>query len=403
MLISITNTPRPYDWGSPTAIPSFLGTPATGEPQAELWLGAHPANPSLINAAQPAYPDLAAWIAAEPQRALGAEGQSQSLPFLLKILAAESPLSLQAHPAAAQAAAGFDAEERAGIPWNAPHRNYKDRFAKPEIIVALQDGFQALSGFRPLEEVQGILSTLRMAATEKGMESLSPLELFETLLATSNPLETTLGVVLGGQYTQAIEELTSMVVRLAGSRVARSSRFAPSFATVRGVARAYPGDPGIVLTLLLNKVTLARGEALFLDAGNIHAYLSGVGIELMGPSDNVMRGGLTSKHVDVDELVRVLDFTPMRPPYLAAEPTGENITSYRPAGTGFALHRMQDEAQLPLAGPAVAIVESGELRLSGALGSSRPQRGEALYLTPDEHYVRTEGHGEVWVATTSDH
>lgn len=399
--MSITNTPRPYAWGSRTAIPGFLGAPASGEPQAELWLGAHPANPSKINAAQPDFPDLAAWISAEPQRALGTGGQGQSLPFLLKILAAETPLSLQAHPTAAQAALGFAAEERAGIPLDAPHRNYKDSFAKPEIIVALKDGFQALSGFRPLDEVQGILSTLRMAAAELGMESLSPLELFETLLSTRNPMETALGVVLGGQYPQAIDELTSLVVRLAGSMVARSGRFASSFATLRDVAGAYPGDPGIVLTLLLNKVTLARGEALFLDAGNIHAYLSGLGIELMGPSDNVMRGGLTSKHVDLDELLRVLDFAPMAPPFLAAEPTGANITSYRPASTGFALHRLQDEAQLPLAGPAVAIAESGELMVSGALGSSSPRRGEAIYLTPDEQYVRTEGRGELWVATTS--
>lgn len=389
MFISISNTPRPYAWGSRTAISEFLGTEPTAHPQAELWLGAHSANPARIQDSQIGYANLAEMI----------EGQQQApLPFLLKILAAQSPLSLQAHPTSAQAALGFEAEERAGVPVDAPHRNYKDPYAKPEIVVALSEQFHALSGFRPLEEVAAILGVLRLAAQEKGIERLSPLELLETLLESKEPLKTTLGVLLGGEYSEAVAELTALVVRLSSSRVATGSKFAASFATVQKVAAEYPGDPGIVLTLLLNHVTLRRGEALFLDAGNIHAYLHGLGVELMGPSDNVLRGGLTPKHVDVPELMQVLDFTPMSAPYLEAEATAENVLSYLPEGTGFALHRLNGQAQITLPGTCVAIMESGELELSGAHSRRSLNKGQALYLSAEEEYLRTSGDGVLWVA-----
>lgn len=400
MLVRIANTPRPYAWGSHTAIPEFLGTEVTDQPQAELWLGAHTSNPSRILDEQVGYPDLSSWIGAEPSSALGSDEAEAQLPFLLKILAADSPLSLQAHPTAQQAAAGYAAEELAGIEIDAPHRNYKDPLAKPEIIVALSQKFEALSGFRQLAEVSQILQILRAAGQELGLEDLRPLDLLETLLGVENPLETTVGVLLGGQHADSVAALTDLVVRLSSSQATRTSAFAASFATVIDVAGQYPGDPGVVLTLLLNRVSLTRGEALFLDAGNIHAYLSGLGIELMGASDNVMRGGLTSKHVAVTELSRVLNFESMPAPYLPAVHSGENITSYVPEGTGFALHRLENNARLELSGPAISIMESGQLQLSGKQGRALAQRGESHYLTPDEEYVHCSGQGVLWMATT---
>ncbi len=411
MFVTIGNTPRDYAWGSTTAIAEFRGVESSGAPEAELWLGAHDGSPATVtDAASVGHADLASWIAAEPERALGAElaAHGARLPFLLKLLAAAEPLSLQAHPTPEQARAGFAREEAEGIPVTAYDRNYRDEYHKPEIIVAVSETFDALSGFRPLDEVAGILRVLREADAADDDPEPGALDLLAARLGTSEPLRDTVEWLLrdgrGGDTGEA-SWVTERVTVLSASETARRSPYALSFETVGALAEAYPGDPGIVISLLLNRVRLRRGEALYLAAGNIHAYLAGLGIELMAASDNVLRGGLTPKHIDVTELLDVLDFTPIAPPRLEPEPIAPGIAAFRPDVPDFALYRVEpggtDVASVPLDGPAIVLAEGGSLHLRGASGGSTTlARGEAAYVTPEEREVVVEGDGIAWIATT---
>lgn len=425
MFVTIANTPRDYAWGSTSAIAEFRGVAPSGAPEAELWLGAHAGSPAVVvDEASVGHADLAEWIAAAPEQALGARlaRHGARLPFLLKLLAAAEPLSLQAHPTPEQARAGFAREEADGVPVSAYDRNYRDEFHKPELIVAVSETFDALSGFRPLDEVAGILQTLRAADAADAAPDPGALDLLAAHLGSEEPLRDTVEWLLrdgrGGDTGEAAW-VTERVTALAASDPARRSPYALSFETVGTLAEVYPGDPGIVISLLLNRVRLRRGESLYLAAGNIHAYLAGLGIELMAASDNVLRGGLTPKHIDVTELLEVLDFTPIAPPRLEPEPVAPGVVAFRPDVPDFVLYRAEpastsgtaaldagagdqasDAARVPLDGPAIVLAEGGSLRLRGRLGESRLARGEAAYVTPDEGAVEITGDGIAWVATT---
>jgi mannose-6-phosphate isomerase len=422
MFVGITNTPRDYAWGSHLAIASLLGTAPSGKPEAELWLGAHPGSPAVITEPSTAggARNLAEWIAADPNRTLGAALAGEArLPFLLKLLAAAGPLSLQAHPSMERARAGFDLENEAGVALDAPDRNYKDPFHKPELILALSERFEALCGFRPADSIQRILDELR--ALDATMDEPEPgaLDLLEQHLAGTGGLRDTVGWLLRdgrGDDTGEVSWLVERVVSLArqaaflaggGAQV----EFPAELATVESLAAAYPGDPGVVLSLLLNRVSLRRGEVLYLPAGNIHAYLSGLGVELMAASDNVLRGGLTPKHIDVDELLDVLDFTPTVVPYLApAASSTPGVTVYRPDIPDFELVHVEADAragsrdvpmrQVALAGPAIALCTAGGFLVAGATSSVALKRGGAVYITPEEGTVTFAGAGEVFLATT---
>ncbi|WP_448003868.1 mannose-6-phosphate isomerase, class I [Agromyces bauzanensis] len=407
MFVAIDNTPRDYAWGSTSAIAEFRGLPPSGTPEAELWLGAHPGSPAkIVGEASVGHADLAAWIAAEPERALGPElaARGASLPFLLKLLAAAEPLSLQAHPTTEQARAGFAREEADGVPIDAYDRNYRDQHHKPELIVALSETFDALSGFRPLEEVRGVLEVLRTADAASASPEPGALDLLEAHLTGADPLRDTVEWLLrdgrGGDTGEA-SWVVERVTALATSDEARRSPYALSFETVSSLTETYPGDPGIVISLLLNRVRLRRGEALYLAAGNIHAYLDGLGIELMAASDNVLRGGLTPKHIDVTELLDVLDFTPIDAPRLQPEPVGQGVVAFRPAVPDFVLYRVDaatDGTRVSLNGPAIALAE-GTATMVGEMSSIALVRGSAVYVTPDEGTLAFTGDGVAWVAT----
>jgi mannose-6-phosphate isomerase len=388
MFLAITNIPRDYAWGSTTAIASLLGRTPSGGPEAELWLGAHPGSPSVV--VNPAVVDgadtLADWIAAEPDRALG-QGK-RHLPFLMKVLAADGPLSIQAHPTPQQAREGFDRENRAGVPLVASERNYKDPFPKPEIIYALSETFDALCGFRALE--------LTLADVEVLDAGSGRLDALRSHLGES--LESTVAWLFGGG-----DDAVATIAAVSESAAEHLGASA-GIDTVADLATLYPGDAGVVIALLLNKVSLGRGEALFLPAGNIHAYLGGLGIELMAPSDNVLRGGLTPKHVDVPELLRVLDFDPLPVPYLRPTDVGPGVERFDPNDVGFALlHVVPGEsgAVVSLGGPSIVLVTSGELHLKGQDGNIRLTQGESVYVTPDEWRLAVTGTGEAFVATTA--
>ncbi|ADP84048.1 mannose-6-phosphate isomerase, class I [Pseudofrankia inefficax] len=298
-----------YAWGSPDAIYDLLGEAPSGEPAAELWLGTHPVAPSDCDDAG--------------RRRPAAELVGQ-LPFLLKVLAAEKALSLQVHPDRAQARAGFDAEERAGVPRSAPERRYRDPNHKPELIVALTP-FRALAGVRVPARTLAVIEAFDVADLSAAFRPLAtdPNGGAATVLRTLLTLPRERGRGLAGELTRAAATIAQ---RAEASSGATSSGAPSSGATdlaraadlVGRLAAAHPGDVGIAAALLLNDVTLSPGEALFQPARLLHAYVHGVGIEIMATSDNVLRGGLTPKHIDVDELLRLVDPAPSDAPVLRA-------------------------------------------------------------------------------------
>ncbi|MFJ9664676.1 mannose-6-phosphate isomerase, class I [Streptomyces sp. NPDC101219] len=305
----LDNTVRPYAWGSTTAIPHLLGTEPTGEPQAEMWMGAHPGAPSRT-----ARGTLVEVIDADPEKELGAPAVARfgpRLPFLLKLLAAGAPLSLQVHPDLEQAREGYADEERRGVPVTAPHRNYKDANHKPELVCALTE-FDGLCGFRDPLRAAELLDGL-------GVGSLKP---YVDLLH-ARPEDAALREVLTAVLTADPEDMARTVAETA----AACDRLGGDYAPYAGIAHHYPGDPGVIAAMLLNHVRLQPGEALFLGAGVPHAYLDGLAVEIMANSDNVLRCGLTPKHVDVPELLRIVRFESRDAGILRPEaaPDGEEV------------------------------------------------------------------------------
>ncbi|MET9801558.1 mannose-6-phosphate isomerase, class I [Streptomyces sp. NPDC006368] len=309
----LSNTVRPYAWGSTTAIPHLLGTAPTGEPQAEMWMGAHPGAPSRVTRAGTEQP-LSALIEADPGRELGRAAVAKfgpRLPFLLKLLAAGAPLSLQVHPNLAQAQEGYAAEERASIPIDAPHRNYKDANHKPELICALTP-FEGFCGFRAPDRTAELLAAL-------DIDSLKP---YVDLLH-AHPEDAALREVLTAVLSADRADMAATVTEAATA----CERLGGAHAPYAVLAHHFPGDPGVLAAMLLNHVRLQPGEALHLGAGVPHAYLEGLGVEIMANSDNVLRCGLTPKHVDVPELLRVVRFEATDPGILRPEasPSGEEV------------------------------------------------------------------------------
>lgn len=296
---------RTYAWGSRTAIAEFTGRPSpTIHPEAELWFGAHPADPAWLQTEHGEVSLLQA-VHDDPEAQLGGEAIGRfgdALPFLVKVLAADEPLSLQAHPSAAQAREGFDREDRLEIPVNSPVRNYRDRSHKPELLVALGQ-FDALAGFRPVDHTVELMRALAVSDLDPFINLLSDQSdadglraLFTTWITAPQPdLDVLVPAVLDG----AVHYI------LSGEK-----KFVAEVKTLLELGERYPGDAGVLASLLLNRISLQPGEGVYLPAGNLHAYLHGVGVEVMANSDNVLRGGLTPKHVDVPELLRVLDFAP---------------------------------------------------------------------------------------------
>ncbi len=393
----LTNVVRPYAWGSRTAIAELLGQPSPSpEPQAELWMGAHPSAPSRV-IRQGRELGLDACILEDPERALGPASLAAfgpTLPFLLKVLAAGAPLSLQAHPSLAQAREGFDLEEARGIPLDAPTRNYRDRNHKPELICALTP-FWALCGFR---DVKATLSLFHALAAP----SLSPLAaLLEGAKDPSPGLRATLEALFEHQDK---EGLVADTLEGAGRLVRAGGPFEGEASWALRLGQAYPGDVGVVVALLLNLVRLAPGEALFLGAGNLHAYLEGTGIELMASSDNVLRGGLTVKHVDVPGLLSLLDFR-AGPASLAprlALPSGEIL--YATPAREFLLSRLRLSGKAsvsPSKGPEIVLCTGGGAELSQGASSGRVTRGQALFLPASGSPIELRGDATLYRARVS--
>lgn len=369
-ILPLDNPIKNYAWGSRHAIATLCGRSApTVAPEAELWMGTHPGGPSQL----PGAGNLRELIGAEPAATLGPRVRAEfgdGLPFLLKLLAANEPLSLQAHPSLERAKIGFDREEAAGVPVTAASRSYKDRNHKPELLCALTP-FHALVGFREVEATRRLFEAF-------GARELGPL--LEALhLRTEEALLAFFQIVVIGPAGVRGEIARAT---LAGCRALADSagEFAREYAWGVRIGQLYPGDSGIALALALNLLELQPGQAIYLPAGNLHAYLEGTGVEIMASSDNVLRGGLTPKHVDVPELLAVLDFH-AGPASLAPTQQHGPETLYLTPSREFALSRFELEdapaTVSPVTGPEIvlatrgaAVVTRGDEQLSLACGTS---------------------------------
>ncbi|KQY04367.1 mannose-6-phosphate isomerase [Mycobacterium sp. Root135] len=384
---------RTYAWGSHTAIAEFTGRRSpTPHPEAELWLGAHPGDPARLEG-DGGERSLLDTITADPEGQLGAatrERFGDALPFLAKVLAAEEPLSLQAHPSAEQAMEGFAREDRLHIPISAPIRNYRDRSHKPELLVALGP-FEALAGFRPVARSIELLRALTVADLDPFVNLLSGQAdadglraLFTTwITAPQADLDVLVPLVLDGAVTYLRSGATE---------------FANEAKTALQLGELYPGDAGVLAALLLNRISLAAGEGIYLPAGNLHAYLHGVGFEVMANSDNVLRGGLTPKHVDVPELLRVLDFTPTDESLLRPRSTREGIEIvYDTPAPEFAVSLLRldgadlgHEIDAPSRhdGPQVLLCTEGSVQVHGKSSVLTLDRGAAAWVAADDGPIR---------------
>ncbi len=390
MIRRLTGRVQPYAWGSPTVIPELLGVPPTGEPQAELWLGAHPMAPALVDGER-----LDELVATDPQSVIGPEPVAAfgpRLPYLIKIIAAERPLSLQAHPSRSQAEAGFAREEQQGIPPDAPYRTYRDSWPKPELLVALQPT-EALWGFREPTETYNLF---RRLGVQLAIDVVKPLrddarnpserlaEVFARLLRLSD----------ASSIVQQVTEAAKSVP--AGGPLGLFTR------TARELAPYYPGDPGVLAALLMNRLTLQRYDAIFLAAGNLHAYLSGGGVEIMANSDNVVRGGLTPKFINVAELVKILDFTPHAPELLRPIEQAPGVCHYPTSAPEFSLWRIEVDRQ-PATLPAtdmgrILLVTGGVVAIMATSDSLQLRRGESALITAGEA-AEVSGSGTVFLGS----
>ncbi|HET6212115.1 MAG TPA: mannose-6-phosphate isomerase, class I [Micromonosporaceae bacterium] len=362
---------RPYAWGSRTVIAELQGRPVPSTvPEAELWFGAHPTDPSTVDGVS-----LADVVARDPGRALGpavVDRFGPRLPYLVKVLAAEQPLSLQAHPDATQARTGYAAADP----------NYVDPYHKPELLVAVSE-FEALCGFR---------DPLMSARALSGVD-LPALDPVAVRLAGSGPVADRLRYAMTTLLSWPADTLADTVSTVAG----RSGS-----ALIGELARRYPADPGVLVTMLLNHVRLAPGEAIWMPAGNLHTYVRGTGVEVMAASDNVLRGGFTAKRVDVAELLRVLRFEVLADPVVRAVDVAPGVLAWPAPVDDFALCRVSvDGTAVDLAarGPRVALCLAGEVTVEDGVAAVTLRPGEGAFGPADAGPLTITGHGEVYLAT----
>lgn len=362
-----------YAWGDPAFIPDLLGRPRDGRPWAEAWFGAHPSAPAIVDAAAGGSA-LDVRLAREGAFWLGGEVSARfgGLPYLVKVLAAAHPLSIQVHPDAAQARAGYDREEAAGIAFDAPQRNYRDAQHKPELIVALTT-FHALCGFREVDDIVERLA----GAPELG-------DLLPMPLRGREDLKGLLEAWFALPDATVRPALDRLLRRLSRQHLEPSTPDYWALRAQEALGADAASDRGLLFLFLLELRVLRPGQALFLDAGVPHAYLRGAGIEAMAASDNVLRAGLTPKHVDVAEVLRILRTDKMAPAICEADAAGRYVTG----AAEFELQRLAPaavaEAHFETSGPEMLLALEQSTEAAIELDGRRYHlaRGEAFFLRP---------------------
>ena len=379
-LYKLKNEIKHYAWGSQSWIPELLGEPnEKKEPWAELWMGIHPGGPSKT-------------IVQGETRLLS---ELTGLPFLFKFLAAGSPLSIQAHPNLALAREGFDRENKAGIPLSADNRNYRDSNHKPEIICALSP-FTAMAGFRERQEAATLLSLV--SGTEDLCDALK--EGYKPFLSR-----------LFGLNAEEKKALNNSVLASARANQTKNAMVKDSspVSLCAELAQTYPNDPGIVSPLYLNVINLIPYEAIFLPAGILHAYINGFAMECMASSDNVLRGGLTSKHIDVQELFSILNFDPFKPDILKPVRTASpGCYSYKTPCSEFSFYLLQNpvssvdpalpggvELEVPEMGITAVQSGSANITISGSVHKTIVlNQGESVFISKRKEGERLHFSGD---------
>jgi mannose-6-phosphate isomerase len=391
----LKNKIQTYAWGSKTAIAELLGSPSPADvPQAELWMGTHPKGPSsVVTAGEQS--SLSALIGRQPAALLGrsvVDRFGPELPFLFKVLAAAHPLSIQAHPDKKQAKEGFGREEREGIPVDAPHRNYRDENHKPEIICALTP-FWGLNGFRPVKTIVSLLTPVFPKSLEKDLSELKTagpqgLRAFFAALMTLSQKE----------RSMAVKEIHEKAKALAGT--------SSVYYWMEKLAAFYPSDMGSLGPGLLQLVCLSPGQAMYLPAGQLHAYLDGVGIELMANSDNVLRGGLTTKHVDVPELLRVVRFEETEIRILEPVQLKDSSSGYECPAKEFTLSIIQTDGERCYRSPSTRSVEillctegRGTIDSGATNESAAVQQGDSFLIPAGLPFYTIRGHTTIYKAS----
>jgi len=378
-----------YDWGSTSAIPALLGTRQDGRPVAEAWFGAHHSAPATVHGSTATLREM---IAADAAGTLGHDVVSRfgaQLPYLLKVIAPDAPLSLQVHPGAERARQGFAAEEAAGVPVDAAHRSYRDDNHKPELVYALTR-FDAMVGFRAPRRAAELLA---------GLDAPLAAELHERLMARpgSEGVRAAFEWLLSPR-TRPDESDLRKLVEACARRLAEGSPSPRTDQTVLQLAEAYPGDPGAVTSVLLNPVTLQPGEAVFVPTGTVHAYLRGVAVEIMANSDNVLRAGLSAKYIDVEELLRNVDCVAAPPIRIAPERVFTSTEIFYAPVDDFELSVTRAsaaaQARVPGRGPRVVLCLEGEvvLRCTGGDGL-RLVSGQAAFVQASDGMLTAQGDG----------
>lgn len=392
----LKNPIQEYAWGSRSFISRLMGEASPADkPQAELWMGAHPRSPSQV-LWDGEWISLVQLIQRDPEGILGksvAEKFSNKLPFLFKVLAAAKPLSIQAHPNREQAREGFQRENGLKISLNAPNRNYKDENHKPEIICALKP-FWALKGFRKIEEIIALLDIIGAPALKNQLLHLKRQSDREGLK---------------GFFTHLMMQERERQSRIVNEVIGCSEKYSgagPEFEWVNKLNREYPGDIGVLSPLFLRMVRLQPGEAMYIPAGELHAYLEGAGIELMASSDNVLRCGLTAKHMDASELLKILNFTSNKMDILRPERQESGESIYPTAGEEFMLSVISLRGDSIFESPGKRGVEmmiciEGDFQVTD-LGSGDPLslvKGSSIIIPAGVERYRIEGEGTIYKAS----
>ena len=375
MFSRLRSVPKNYDWGTPDAMSQLQGLDPTHQPEAELWFGSHPMSQCTVDDGGK-NPDFLTWL----------EKTGHQFPLLVKFLAAFKPLSIQVHPDAEQAAAGFAQEAAEGLALDSPQRMFKDPHAKPELLIALSDTFDALWGLLP--------STLRAKRLERfaatGLAERSVHGLGE--LTDDDALAT---VIAGGDRVN--EWAADLAAWGNQEDSADSAEGALEREIFKRITQAFPGDPGIVVAFLMHTLRLNRGEALFVSPGQIHAYVGGFGLEVMLPSDNVVRGGLTSKHQDADLFLQTATAPPMAIPPLVLPLNRDGRAVYENAAMPFSVSGIVGDSEIPAIVDAVILGENGQFSLSRAGASQEVQRGEVYLVAGDSAPLEVRGQGAAWL------
>lgn len=386
MILKITNDAKAYDWGSKDLIPDVLGFAATGLPMAEVWFGTHPLSPASV---------------AESDQALTlSDAIGHNLDFMLKFLAADHPLSIQVHPNELQAYAGYLAEDAAGVDIDAPSRNFKDRSAKREAIVAVTD-FDLLAGLRPLEKIQASMFELAQLVSE-GPSSV--LHRYAALAEATDGHRALLGDMLAGDkpspvVQQLLDELCTVVQGRPASELI-------DYPLIALMVQKFGADRGLLLALTMRRFQLKSGTAVFVETGVPHCYLSGLGVEILSSSDNVLRGGLTTKHVSAADFMAMLDISAsVKAAPQQASQLSVGLWRYNFGPIDFALHRVSVTGanlliDFSLPGESILVCTSGELAVSNSQEERVVlRRGEAAYLSDDARFYSISGSGDGYIGS----